>query len=117
MVEKLDIHGVHTTVDEGLRHYIVKKINKLEKYVPTHARESMHVEVYVEESRTHSGKQCECEVVIHLPHETLRVREGTLNMYAAVDIVEAKLKQSLLKYKTQHEDSKHLRRLISRSNP
>ncbi len=115
-MEKLKIHGVHTEVDEKLKRYITKKINKLERYVPSHSKESMHVEVYVEESKTHNGKQCECEVNMYLPHEILRVRESTVNMFAAVDIVEAKLKQSLLKYKAFHGDPRYLRRLLNRIN-
>lgn len=113
MVHKLDIHGVHTTLDDGLKKYINKKINKLEKYVPPTFRQSLHVEVYIEESRTHGGKQCECEVVVHLPKEVIRIREGTVNTYAAVDIVEEKLKQALLRYKETHT-SKLQRHLSSR---
>lgn len=101
-MQNLDIHGVHVSLDDALKRYITKKINKLEKYVPSAFRESMHVEVYVEETKTHGAKQCECEVVAHLPKEIIRIREGTINMYAAVDIVEEKLKQSLLRYKEIH---------------
>ena len=115
MVYKLDIHGVHTDIDEGLKRYITKKINKLERYIPSRARESAHVEVYIEETKTHGDKQCECEVVYHLPKDIIRVREGTVNMYAAVDIVEAKLKQSLKRYKDMHNPGKKQRRLFNRS--
>ena len=111
---KLDIHGVHTELDDGLKKYITRKINKLEKYVPQKSRESLHMEVYVEEIKTHGGKQCECEVVAHLPKETVRVREGTVNMYAAFDIVEEKLKQALIRHKETH-DSKHQRHMLNRS--
>lgn len=110
---KLDIHGVHTTVEEGLKKYITKKINKLEKYVSPQSRESLHVEIYIEENKTHGEKQCECEAVVHLPKEVIRIREGTINMYAAVDIVEEKLKQALLRYKETH-DPKMQRHLSNR---
>ena len=99
---KLDIHGVHIKIDESLKKYISKKINKLEKYVPVMSRESLHVEVYLEESKGHDGKQCECEVVVYLPKEVIRIREGTINMYAAVDIVVEKLNRALVRYKETH---------------
>ena len=115
MVQKLDIHGVHTEIEDGLKKYITRKINKLEKYVAPKSRDSIHVEVYIEETRTHGDKQCECEVVFHLPKDNIRVREGTVNMYAAVDIVEEKLKQSLKRYKDLHDSGRKQRHLLSRS--
>lgn len=116
MVQKLDIHGIHYKLDENLKKYITKKINKLEKYVSPEARESVHVEVYVNELKTSTGKQCECEVIFHLPKETLRVKDSTINMYAAVDIVEEKLKQSLKKIKDLHDMGKKERHALSRSH-
>lgn len=116
MVQKLDIHGVHFDLDENLKKYITRKINKLEKYISPDIRESIHVEVYVEETKTHREKQFECEVVWHLPKEVIRVREGTINMYAAVDIVEEKLKQALRKYKDLHHIGRKERHLLSRSH-
>ncbi len=112
---KLDIHGVHVTVDESLKKYITKKINKLEKYVPMISRESFHVEVYLEEIKSREGKQCECEVVVYLPKEVIRIREGTMNMYAAVDIVEEKLNRALVRYKEIH--SVKLQHHLSRELP
>ena len=114
MVQKLEIHGVHTDIEEGLKKYITKKINKLEKYISPRSRQSAHFEVYIEETRTHGNKQCECEVIIHLPKETIRVREGTVNMFAAVDIVEEKLKLSLKKYKETHDLGRKQRHLLNR---
>lgn len=99
---EIDIHGVHTTLEPGLKRYIIKKINRLEKYIPLPARRSLAVDIYLSENRTHGGKQCECEAVVHLPKETIRVREATMNMYAATDIVEEKLKQALIRYKELH---------------
>ena len=43
------------------------------------------------------------EVILHLPGTTLTAKEATLNMYAAIDIVEAKLKNQLKKYKEKHD--------------
>jgi len=115
MVHKLEIHGVHFEVDDNLKKYVTKKINKLEKYVMPEIRDSLHVEVFMDEVKTHGDKQCECEVVFHLPKDTLRVKEGTMNMYAAVDIVEEKLKQALKKYKDLHDMARKERRLLSRT--
>ena len=45
MIEKLDIEGIHMTVDENIRRYVIQKIGQLDKYLPKKARESAHVEV------------------------------------------------------------------------
>lgn len=116
MVEKMTINGVHYTVDDNLKKYITKKINRLEKYLIAEAKQSFRVEVFMEEVKTHSDKQCECEIVMHLPKEVFRVKDGTVNMYAAVDIVEEKLRQALKRYKDQHDVARKERHLLSRSS-
>jgi len=114
MIKKLDIHGIHFEVDDNLRKYLTKKINKLEKYVINEARDSLHVEVFMEEIKSQKDKQCQCEVVLHLPKEIIRIKEVTVNMFAAIDIVEEKLKVALLKYKDLHDPSRQDRPFLSR---
>ena len=114
MIEKLEISGVHSTVTPELRKYVTNKIGKLDRYIPKHARESAHAEVSLKEIKSKDKKQCVCEVVLYLPKETLTTKEATVNMFAAVDIVEAKLKNQLKKYKEIHSGLKLHRRVMSR---
>lgn len=113
MIKKLEIDGVHSVVNDRLRKYVAKKIGKLDKYIPRHARLSAHAEVKLKETKAKDKNQCTCEVILHLPNETLNVRETTINMLAAIDIVEAKLKNQLKKYKETHSIKIH-RRVIAR---
>lgn len=112
---KLDIRSVHFELDDNLRKYVTKKIDKLEKYISAEARSSMHVEIYLKESNAQRVKLCECEAVVHLPKEIIRIKDATVNMYAAVDIVEEKLKQALKRYKDLHDIGRKERHLLSRS--
>ncbi len=118
MIQKFDISSVHTTVDEKLQKYITKKLGRLDRYIPRGSRGSAHAEVRLKESTSlkHDSQkfQCTCEVTLHLPHEVINVSESTLNMYAAVDIVEAKLKQQIMKYKQTHTSGGLHRRLAAR---
>lgn len=114
MIAKMEINGVHLKVDDDLRKYVTKKIGKLDKYISKHARTSAHAEVILKESKAKDKKQCTCEVVLFLPKAELTTKESTLNIYAAVDIVEAKLKNQLKKYKETHDNPKLHRRLINR---
>lgn len=114
MFGKFEIQGVHTTVDDSLRKYVSRKIGGLDRYVSKHNRESAHGEVYLKEGPAKNNTHSTCEVNIYLPRETINLKESALNMYAAVDITEAKLKQQLKKYKDLHQTGKMHRHLFAR---
>jgi putative sigma-54 modulation protein len=101
MIKKIDITGIHADVEPEVAKYVKKKIAKLDSYIPKHARKSAHAEVRLKEEKVKTKKQSTCEVTMYLPNEVITAKETTVNMYAAVDIVEEKLKSQLRKYKEQ----------------
>jgi len=109
-----EITGVHGKIDDKLRKYIVKKIGGLDKYVPRLARSTAHAVVTLKEVKSKDKKDCVCEIVLHVPIENIAVKESTVNMYAAVDIAEEKLKHALRKYKDVHDVPRLHRRIINR---
>jgi ribosomal subunit interface protein len=114
MIHKLEIQGVHADVDAKLRTYVTRKIGGLDRYISRHSRESAHCEVHLKETKTKGSDHCRCEVTLYLPHQTIIVKESAPNLYAAVDITEAKLKQQLQKYKDRHGNGKTLRHRFAR---
>ncbi|MDB5175324.1 MAG: hypothetical protein JWM81_182 [Candidatus Saccharibacteria bacterium] len=114
MLKKFEIRGVHMDIDENLRKYVTKKIGNLDKYLSPASRASAHIEVQLKEDKAKNKKHAICEVTLYLPGDTINITESTMNMFAAVDIVEAKLKQRLQKYKDQHQSGKMHRRLFAR---
>ncbi len=114
MIQKLDIAGVHMQVGDDLKKYVVKKIGGLDHYLPRNVRQSLHAEVRLKESKAHGKNERTCEVVLHAPHEVLMVKESTINVYAAVDIAEEKLKNRLKKYKDMHGRRGLHRRVLAR---
>lgn len=114
MINRLEISGVHAVATEDLKKYITRKIGRLDRYMPMSARPSAHAEVLVKESKAKDKKKCTCEVVLHLPQETITVKEATVNMFAAVDIVEAKLRNQLKRYKDTHRNPRLHQRLLAR---
>lgn len=114
MIAKMEISGIHADVDSDLHKYVEKKIGHLDRYIPRHARESAHAEVKLKEKMIKTKKECTCEVVLHLPHDTIMTKETTMNMYAAVDIVETKLKNQLKKYKETHTHKRFHRRVLNK---
>ncbi|HWT55959.1 MAG TPA: ribosome-associated translation inhibitor RaiA [Candidatus Microsaccharimonas sp.] len=116
MIEKFDLKGVHTTIDANLQKYAIKKLASLDKYLPKHHRDAVHAVVELKQANKASEqKKYTCDVTLHLPHDTtIHVAETTLNMFAAIDIVETKLKQQIKKHKEQHANSKLSRHLTAR---
>lgn len=115
MLQKFDLRGIHTNIDDSLQRYVQKKLGRLDRYLPRAHRDSAHAIVELKEvPRARDQKKYTCDVVLHLPHESLNVRESTLNMYAAIDIVEEKLKQQIKKYKETHASGKLTRHLSAR---
>lgn len=116
MVQKLEISGEHFIIDENLRKYITRKIGRLDKYLSRHSRASAHLEVRMKEHSSKGQKQCIIGITLYLPHDTINIKESTLNMYAAVDIAQVKLKQQIAKYKDLHGGGKLHRRLFGRAH-
>lgn len=114
MIKKLEISGVHMAVGDDLRKYVVKKLGSLDKYIPRHARMSVHAEIKLKESRVKASEQRTCEIIVYLPQETITISESTVNVFAAVDIVEEKLKNQLRKYKEKHAVPRLRQRLMAR---
>lgn len=114
MLQKFEIQGVHYDIDDSLRKYVNKKIGGLDRYLSKHNRTSAHGEVFLKETQAKNKINSECEVSLRLPHQTIVIKESALNMYAAIDIVEAKIKLQLKKYKELHEAGKKTRRLFAR---
>jgi putative sigma-54 modulation protein len=114
MIKKLEIQCDRSVRDPKLRDYISKKIGRLDRYISRRVRESVHAEVHVKANNSKDKNRFMCEVTLHLPHQTVIIKENALNTYAAIDIVEAKLKQQLKKYKDLHGSGKLHRHIIGR---
>lgn len=114
MIERLDISGVHTEATDDLKKYVTRKIGKLDRFISRHARESVHAEVKLKEGKARDKNERTCEVIMHLPGEIITVKETTVNMFAAIDIVETKLRGQLKKYKELHTSPRLHQRLLTK---
>jgi len=114
MIKRLEIAGVHLDVGADLKKYVAKKIGRLDRFIPRAAQQSVHVEVKLVSSNAKNKSDRTCEVILHLPHETVTVKETTINIYAAIDIVETKLHHQLKRYKELHVSPRLHQRLLAR---
>lgn len=114
MIEHIDIDGVKYDLDSTVKKYVTKKIGKLDRYLPRHARKSVRADVKLKEVNRANGNKYEAEVNLELPGKTLNASDSTVNMLAAIDIVEEKLKNQLKKYKDERTEHSGKRNLVVR---
>lgn len=102
MIDAINITGIKYELDDTTKRYVIKKIGRLDRYLPRHARKSVTAEVRIREINKPNGNKYEAEVILHVPEKTLTAADSTVNALAAIDIVEAKLATQLHKYKETH---------------
>lgn len=99
MIKSIQMTGISLKLDDITQKYIQKRIGKLDRYIPKHARDSVTAEVKIAEVNHEHGNKYEVEVVINVPNKVITAKDSTMNQLAAIDIVEAKLKSQLRHYK------------------
>ena len=114
MISNITITGVHFSPDEATKKYVARKVGRLDRYLPRHARKTASAEVKLSEVNRSHGNKYEAEIIMHIPDKTLTARDSTLNVLAAVDIVEHKLSQQLHRYKEELIPHIGRRRLLGR---
>ncbi len=101
MIKDITLTGIKLELDPKTKKYVTKKISSLDRYLPRHARKSARAEVKIKQVNRDHGNKYEAEVIMHLPEHIITAKDSTMNMLAAVDIVEAKIVTQLKRYKDQ----------------
>lgn len=114
MINLISITGDKYTVDQATRKYIIRKIGRLDRYIPRHARKTASAEIILREVNRAHGNKYEAEVIMQIPGKKLTAKDSTVNMLAAIDIVEAKLATQLHKYKTVMKNHRNRRGMLAR---
>lgn len=115
MITAIDITGVKYDLNDTTKKYVLKKIGRLDRYLPKHMRGSaVSADVRLKQVNRDHGNKYEVEVTLTVPNKTLAATDSTVNMLAAVDIVEAKLATQLKKYKEANVPHVGRRGMLSR---
>ncbi len=114
MIRLITITALKYEIDDSTRRYVIKKIGSLDRYLPRHARKSAAIEVKLRQVNRDHGNKYEAEAILTVPDRTLTAVDSTVNMLAAVDIVEAKLIVQARRYKQETVSHIGRRRLLSR---
>jgi len=102
MIQSIAITGVKYDIDDTTHKYVKRKIGRLDRFLPRHARRSVSAEVKLKEVNRDHGNKYEAEIILHVPDKQLTAKDSTVNMLSAVDITEAKIVTQLRKYKDLH---------------
>ena len=110
---QLQTTGRHFELDDKILAYVHDKLGKLDKFLPRNSRDGVSGAVVLEldESLTKDNR-CICEVIIEVKGERMVAKEATVNMYAAIDICEQKVKSQILNYKSKHDPGKNRRQRL-----
>ena len=114
MIASIDITGIGYEVNDQVRKYVTRKVSKLDKYLPRHARRTVTADVKLRQVNRDHGNKYEAEIIITVPDKRMTAKDSTVNMFAAIDIVEAKLVTQLRKYKQATVPHVTHRRVLSR---
>lgn len=114
MIENLTITGMKYELTDTTKKYVEKKIGRLDRYLPRHARKTVSADVKIRQIDNPGGNKYEVEVVMNVPDKVITAKDSTMNVLAAIDIVEAKLSGQLRKYKQANVPHIGMRRVLSR---
>ncbi len=103
MIEKIDISGSNFKVEESFKKYVEKRIGKLDRYLPRQNRKDVVAKVVVTEVNRDHGNKYELSVSLNIPGgKVLAAKDEASNIFAGIDIIEAKLTGQIRRFKTEN---------------
>lgn len=110
MIEKIEITGNGFKVEEGLRKYATKRIGKLDRYLPRGAKKDVVAKVVVAETGKSKGDKYEISASMELTGgKVIAAKDECSNVFAGVDLVEAKLTGQIRRYKLEMQPHRQKR--------
>lgn len=118
MIENIDISGSNYKVEESFRKYTTKRIGKLDRYLPRANRKDLLVKVVVTQVDREHGNKYEISATLDIPGgKVLAAKDEASNVFAGIDILEAKLMGQIRRFKTEktkHDKKGILRRIFKK---
>ncbi len=109
MIEKIEITGNKYKVEESFRKYAQKRIGKLDRYLPRGNKKDVVAKIVVTEIDKAHGNKYEISAAMEIPGgKVLAAKDESSNVYAGIDIIEAKLMGQIRRFKL--ESTPHLRK-------
>ncbi len=107
MIDRIDLSGKNYEISDSFRKYVEKRIGKLDKYLPRGSKKDLIVKVIISEVDHPHGNKYEISVAMEIPGgKVITAKDECSNVFAGIDIIEAKLKGQIRRYKL--ENTPHL---------
>ena len=113
MIDKIDITGNGYKVEESFKKYAEKRIGKLDRYLPRGAKKDVVAKVMVSEiGKKGKGEKHEISVAMELHGgKVIAARDECTNVFAGIDLVEAKLLGQIRRYKLEMQPNRRKKSL------
>ena len=109
MIEKIEISGSNYKIEDSFHKYAVKRIGKLDKYLPHGSKKDVVAKIVVTEVGRAHGNKYEISAAMEIPGgKVIAAKDECSNIFAGIDIIEAKLMGQIRRYKI--ETNPHLRK-------
>ena len=118
MIEKIEITGSNYEVEETLRKYIEKRFGKMDRYLPKGSKKDVVIKTVVTELAKGKADRYEISVAMEIPGgKVIAARDECSNIFAGVDLIEAKIVGQIRRYKLEvqpHRQKRSLKNLFSK---
>lgn len=102
MIEKIDISGSNYKLEDNFKKYTSKRIGKLDRYLPRNNKKDVVVKIVVTEVNRAHGNKYEISANMEIPGgKVISAKDECSNIYAGIDILEAKLTGQIRRFKTE----------------
>lgn len=116
MIEKIEITGNGYKIEDSFKKYAEKRFGKLDRYLPRGSKKDVVLKVLVTEIGKNKSEKYEISAAMDIPGgKVLAARDECSNVFAGVDLVEAKLTGQIRRYKLEvqpHRQKKNWRNLF-----
>ena len=116
MIDKIDLSGSNYKISDSFRKYAIKRIGKLDRYLPRGSKKDVVAKVVIAEVDRAHNNNYEISVAMEIPGgKVITAKDECSNVFAGIDIIEAKLKGQIRRFKleaTPHLSKKGLKNLF-----
>ncbi len=118
MIDKIEISGHNYKVSDSFRKYATKRIGKLDRFLPHACKKDVVTKIVVSEVDHPHGNKYEISAAMEITGgKVITAKDECSNVFAGIDILEAKLKGQIRRFKlesTPHMSRRGLRSLFNK---
>lgn len=116
MIEKIEVNGSGYKIDEPFKKYVEKRLGKLDRYLPRSSKRDVVMKVAVAEISKSKSEKYEISATMEITGgKVITAKDECSNVFAGVDLVEAKLAGQIRRYKLEvqpHRQKRSLKNLF-----